>query len=50
MTRYEKFPEMLGHSSSLLLLALKPYMGFGLLHQIIPEFPIFKELDPISQF
>ena len=25
-------------------------MGFGLLHQIIPGFPIFNKLDPISQF
>jgi len=34
----------------LILLALKPHMGFGLLHQIIPGFPTVNKLDPISQF
>jgi len=34
----------------IILLALKPYMGFGLLHQIIPGVPIFNKPDPISQF
>lgn len=31
----------------LLLLTLKPHIGFGLLHLIIPVFSFFNELDPI---
>jgi hypothetical protein len=34
----------------LLLLTLQPFMGFGLLHQIIPGFSILDELVLISQF
>ena len=34
----------------LLLLTLQPYMSFGLLHQIIPEFSIVKNVDQISSF
>ena len=34
----------------LLFLALQPYMGFGILHQIISGFSIFEEVAPISHF
>jgi hypothetical protein len=34
----------------LFLLTVQPNCDFGHLHQIIPGFCIFKELDPISQF
>ena len=33
-----------------LFLTLQPYMGFGLLHHIIPGFSIFDNFVPISQF
>jgi hypothetical protein len=33
----------------LLLLTLQPCVGFGRVHQIIPGFSVFNEVDPVSQ-
>jgi hypothetical protein len=48
--KHQIIPDMSYCIIYLLLQPLQPYMGLGLLHQIISDFSIFNDLDPDSQF
>jgi hypothetical protein len=48
--QFARIPLLLTHFSAFPLLTPQPYVDFGLLHQIIPDFSIFNLMDPISQF
>lgn len=41
---------LIGAIPVVVVVPLQPYVGFGLLHHIIPGFAILNDPDPISDF